>query len=60
MKISMKHTRNKGAPGIDGMTVSELKGYLEENLDVIKEQIRTRKYKPSPVKRVETMVGQEI
>ena len=56
----MKHTRNKGAPGIDGMTVSELKGYLEENLDVIKEQIRTRKYKPSPVKRVETMVGQEI
>ena len=45
--------RNKGAPGIDGMTVSELKGYLEENLDVIKEQIRTRKYKPSPVKRVE-------
>ena len=52
--------RNKGAPGIDGMTVSELKGYLEENLDVINEQIRTRKYKPSPVKRVETMVGQEI
>ena len=45
--------RNKVAPGIDGMTVSELKGYLEENLDVIKEQIRTRKYKPSPVKRVE-------
>lgn len=45
--------RNKGAPGIDGMTVSELKGYLDENLDVIREQIRMRKYKPSPVKRVE-------
>lgn len=45
--------RNKGAPGIDGMTVSELKGYLDENLDVMREQIRMRKYKPSPVKRVE-------
>lgn len=45
--------RNKGAPGIDGMTINELKGYLDENLDVIREQIRMRKYKPSPVKRVE-------
>ena len=45
--------RNKGAPGIDGMTVSELKAYLDENLDTIREQIRTRKYKPSAVRRVE-------
>lgn len=45
--------RNKGAPGIDGMTVSELKEYLDGNLDTIREQIRTRKYKPSPVRRVE-------
>ena len=45
--------RNKGAPGIDGMTVNELKVYLDENLDMIREQIRTRKYKPSPVRRVE-------
>ena len=45
--------RNKGAPGIDGMTVNELKGYLDENIDAIREQIRTRKYKPSPVRRVE-------
>lgn len=45
--------RNKGAPGVDGMTIDELKGYLDENLEIIKEQIRTRKYKPSPVRRVE-------
>jgi len=45
--------RNKGAPGVDEMTVNELKGYLDENLEIIKEQIRTRKYKPSPVRRVE-------
>ena len=45
--------RNKGAPGIDGMTINELKGYLDENIDTIREQIRTRKYKLSPVRRVE-------
>lgn len=45
--------RNKGASGVDGMTVEELKGYLDENLDIIREQIRMRKYKPSPVRRVE-------
>ena len=45
--------RNKGAPGVDGMTIDELKEYLDENLEIIKEQIRTRKYKPSPVRRVE-------
>ena len=28
--------RNKGAPGVDGMTVSELKGYLDENLEIIR------------------------
>ena len=31
--------RNKGAPGIDGMTINELKGYLDENIDTIREQI---------------------
>ena len=45
--------RNKGAPGIDGMTIDELRDYLDDNLEEIKEQIRTRKYKPSPVRRVE-------
>lgn len=45
--------RNKGASGIDGMEVSELKGYLDEHLEEIKESIRNRTYKPQPVKRVE-------
>ena len=45
--------RNKGAAGIDGMTVEELGAYLSENGENIREQLRTRKYKPQPVRRVE-------
>lgn len=45
--------RNKGAEGIDGMKVNELGEYLKANGDKIKEQIRERKYKPQPVRRVE-------
>ena len=42
--------RNRGACGIDGMEVSDLKDYLDENLDEIKESIRKRTYKPQPVR----------
>ncbi|WP_347281527.1 group II intron reverse transcriptase/maturase [uncultured Alistipes sp.] len=45
--------RNKGAAGIDGMTVEELGAYLSENGESIREQLRRRKYKPQPVRRVE-------
>ena len=45
--------RNKGAAGVDGMTVDELGDYLSENGESIREKLRTRKYKPQPVRRVE-------
>lgn len=45
--------RNKGATGVDGMAVEELGGYLLENGESIREKLRTRKYKPQPVRRVE-------
>ena len=45
--------RNKGAEGVDGMMYTELKEHLEKNGEIIKEQFRTRKYKPQPVRRVE-------
>lgn len=44
---------NKGAPGIDGVSIYELKGYIIEHKDNILNDIRQRKYKPTPVKRVE-------
>ncbi len=45
--------KNKGASGIDGMTVGELGAYLYQNKDKIKELIRKRMYQPKPVRRVE-------
>ena len=45
--------RNKGAEGVDGMKYTELKEHLAKNGEIIKEQLRTRKYKPQPVHRVE-------
>jgi len=46
-------TRNKGGPGIDGMTVEQLPGYLKEHWPHIKAELLSGKYKPQPVKRVE-------
>jgi len=44
---------NKGSPGMDGMTVQELPGYLKEHWPAIREQMLSGTYKPQPVKRVE-------
>ena len=44
---------NKGAGGVDGVTTKELAEYMQGNWSSIKEQIRTRTYKPQPVLRVE-------
>ena len=44
---------NKGAGGVDGVTTKELEVYMRANWNSIKEQIRTRTYKPQPVLRIE-------
>ena len=43
--------RNKGSPGIDGMTVEELERHLCEQWHVIREQLLAGNYRPSAVKR---------
>jgi RNA-directed DNA polymerase len=45
--------RNKGVPGIDGMTVKKLSGYLKKHWPEIREQLLVGTYSPQPVKRVE-------
>jgi RNA-directed DNA polymerase len=45
--------KNKGASGIDGVTVDELKQHLKENKDELRKRIRTRKFHPQAALRVE-------
>ena len=45
--------RNKGAAGVDGMTVGELPAYLKEHWPTIRTQLLEGTYKPQPVRRVE-------
>src|ERR1700691_4670999 len=44
---------NKGSPGIDGMKVGELLGYLKQHWPSIREQLLRGTYQPQPVRRVE-------
>ena len=44
--------KNKGACGIDGVTVEKLFSYIREHQEEILWKIRNRKYKPQPVRRV--------
>ncbi|MCL1914051.1 MAG: group II intron reverse transcriptase/maturase [Eubacteriaceae bacterium] len=43
---------NRGAPGIDGMTVDAARGYLNEHWREIAESLINGTYKPQPVRRV--------
>jgi RNA-directed DNA polymerase len=45
--------RNKGAPGVDGMTVEALKPYLKAHWPEIKQQLLDGHYCPQPVRKVE-------
>src|SRR6266516_4046869 len=44
---------NKGASGIDGMTIDELVPYLKEHWPTIRAQLLDGSYRPQPVRRVE-------
>ena len=46
-------TRNKGASGVDNMTCEEVKEYLKVHGNDLINQIKSREYKPLPVRRVE-------
>ena len=44
---------NKGSPGIDGMRVGELTGYLKQHWPALREQLLRGTYRPQAVRRVE-------
>ncbi len=54
MQTALKRVEsNKGAAGIDGMKVTDLRGYLKAHWLEVREALESGKYQPSPVRRVE-------
>ena len=53
MRAYERVLRNKGAPGVDGMTVGDLKPYLKAHWPEIREQLRAGRYCPLAVRKVE-------
>jgi len=52
LQAALKRVRkNKGSPGIDGMTVDELSDHLRAHWPVLREQLLSGTYQPAPVKR---------
>ena len=45
--------RNKGAPGVDGMAVTELGDYLKAQWSTHRQELLEGSYKPQPVRKVE-------
>lgn len=45
--------RNKGAPGVDGMKVGDLKDYLKTHWSMHKQELLDGTYRPQPVRKVE-------
>ncbi len=44
---------NRGSPGIDGITIAQMPGFLRQHWSRIGEQLLSGTYQPQPVKRVE-------
>ena len=53
MRALKQVQRNKGAPGIDGMTVDELSSYLKQHWGSLKAALLEETYRPMAVKRVD-------
>lgn len=52
-KAYKKVKSNKGAGGVDGMSVDELLTFLKDNQKQLIQKLKDGKYKPKPVRRVE-------
>lgn len=50
MNAYQRVLKNKGAPGVDGMCVSDLKHYVHQHGKQIRQQLLTGQYQPLPVR----------
>lgn len=51
-KAIRKVKKNKGAPGVDKMTVQEVEEWFNQYKEELISKISNKQYKPMPVKRV--------
>jgi group II intron reverse transcriptase/maturase len=49
---------NRGAPGVDGLPVSEFKAYLQQHWPTLKGRLLAGTYRPQPVRRVDILKPQ--
>ena len=49
--------RNGGAPGVDGVTVDELKAYCQAHWDRIRQELLEGRYQPQPIRGEQSEVG---
>lgn len=47
-----KVRRAQGAPGVDGQTIADFAGHVEEELTRLVHELQTKTYRPQPVRRV--------
>lgn len=52
-KAFKKVKASKGAAGVDGQTIGDFAKSQDENLSMLIHELKTRQYRPQPVKRVE-------
>lgn len=52
-----KTARNKGAPGVDGITIDRYERDVETNLAYVSEQLRTGQYQPQSIRRARIPKG---
>lgn len=52
-KALLQITRNKGVGGVDGMQTDELRDYLNDHYQQLRQEVLSGNYKPAPVKKVE-------
>lgn len=52
LKLCYDELKRNKAPGIDGMTVDEYGENLDERLNALVERMKSKRYKPQPVRRI--------
>jgi RNA-directed DNA polymerase len=43
--------KNKGAPGVDKVTIKRYEQKLEDNLEVLQQKLKSKTYRPKPIRR---------